>query len=83
MSQLILEIKNESILNKIVKLLELFKNDGVEIKEILKPKQEEWTDEYIEKHWRDIILNTHSSELDDDERLYDAAARFYNDKYSD
>lgn len=82
MSQLILDIKNETVLNKIIKLLEIFQNDGVEIKEISQTKQEVWTDEYIEKNWRKIGMSTHSVNLDDDERLYEACAEFNDDKYS-
>ena len=32
MMQLIIDIENKTLANKIVKLLEIFKNDGVEIK---------------------------------------------------
>jgi hypothetical protein len=75
--QLIVNIENEKIADKIIKILESFKEDGVKI-----IKNEKWDDDYIKKHWRDIIMNTHSADLDDDERLYEAAARFYNEKYS-
>ncbi len=53
----------------------------VEIKESAKQKQE-WSDEYIEKHWRKLGMNTNSPDTDDDERLYEAAERFYSEKYN-
>jgi len=43
-------------------------------------KKVEWTDEYVDKHWQEIGMGTHSADLNDDERLYEAAARFYDEK---
>ena len=77
--QISIEVKDENIAKKILKILDAFVDEGVKVIN----DNTEWTDEYIDKHWREIILNTHSSELDDDERLYEAAARFYDEKYSD
>ena len=53
----------------------------VEIKESAKQKHE-WSDEYIEKHWRELGMNTNSTDADDDDRLYEAAVRFYGEKHS-
>ena len=39
MSQLIVNIKNKELLDKIIKLLEVFKQDGVEITSISKDKE--------------------------------------------
>ncbi len=39
--QLTIDIKNESIANKIIQLLEVFKNDGVEIKKISNNSEKE------------------------------------------
>jgi len=82
MNQLILNIKNDLLLEKIVQLLEVFRNDGVEIKEILKSTQNNWSNEYIEKNWREIGMSTHSADLDDNEIKYEAYTRFQNEKYS-
>lgn len=61
--QLIVDIKNKSIADKIVRLLKDFKDKGVEIREIKKAKQEtEFSDEYIEKNWLDIIRKAHVPE---------------------
>lgn len=86
MSQLILNIKNESTKEKILWMLEHFKDDGIDIEQLPttkhQPKNTKYTDEYIEKNWREIGMGTHSANLDDDERIYDACGKFYNDKHS-
>ena len=38
---------------------------------------------HTKKEWRDIVMNTHSANIEDDEYLYDAAWEFYSEKYSD
>ncbi len=90
--QLIIDIKNENLVDKIVKFLHIFKDEGVEIiKYKLDEKNEkeqdlidsEWNEEFAKKHWKEIVMNTHSADRDDDEYLYEAAARFYSEKYSD
>lgn len=85
--QISIEVEDKKIARKILKILEVFMDEGVKVISDNTinnaTKEPEWTDEYIDKHWREIILDTHSSELDDDERLYEAAARFYDDKHSD
>ena len=80
--QLILDINNDSLANKIIKILDAFKDDGVKIQKPKTKNQKPKTkidDQYIKEHWRELGMNTHSADLDDDERLYDAAARFYNE----
>ena len=74
------EIKDENIVDKIVKLLEVFKDDGVKV--IYDKAQEEWNDGYIENNWREIGMSTHSANIDDNEVKYDAYARFNHDKHS-
>ena len=85
--QLIIDIKNEELANKIIWFLKSFKDKGVEILNY-KTKDDdfstqEWDEEFAKKHWREIIMGTHSSSRDDDEYLYEAAKRFYDEKYSD
>jgi len=80
--RLIVDIKDENLADKIIQILKVFEDSGVEIREIYE-KEEKWSDEYIEKHWKEILLKTNSVDLDDDERLYDAAARFYREKHFD
>ena len=83
--QLIIDIKNESIADKIKTILSAFKNDGIEVQEVkTRNRNPETTppDEYIAKNWREIGMSTHSADRDDDEYLYDAAWEFYNEKHS-
>jgi len=73
--QLVIDIKNESLANKIIKILEAFKDDGVKVVNYNKEKKESV------QNWREIGMNTHSANRDDDEYLYDAAWEFYNEKH--
>lgn len=56
--QLSLNIKDERVLDKLLWVLERFKNDGVEIikePKILTHDTVTCTDEYIEKNWKEIV----------------------------
>ena len=85
--QLIIDIQNEKLADKIIWFLQSFQDKGIKILNYEGKEDhlvnKEWDEEFARKHWREIIMNTHSVDLDDDERLYEAAARFYNEKYSD
>ena len=70
--QLAIDIPNEQIANKIIKILEAFKEDGVRVSRRVQNDE-----------WREIGMNTHSANRDDDEYLYEAAWEFYNEKHSD
>ena len=75
--QLIVDIKNDSIADKIKSILSVFKNDGVEIYEPETSNQKEGeshgersypgvpeaklTDEYIKEHWRELVMTNHSN----------------------
>ncbi len=72
--QLIVDIQNESLADKIKTILSAFKDDGIVVKEIKNSKNG--------IAWKELGMNTHSADLDDDERLYEACAEFYNEKYS-
>ena len=66
--QLVIDIKNDSISDKIIQLLNIFKNDGVEIRhtDLNKPITENQqstttlSDDYIEKNWRKLIITKYS-----------------------
>ena len=68
--QLIIDIKNESIANKIKTILNVFKDDGVKVQELKTRDQKPETrnqkpetilsDEYIEKHWKEILMGIKS-----------------------
>ena len=80
--KIIINVPNEEILDKLLWLLKHFEKDGIEIIEKKENKEIEWTDEYIEKHWREIGMKTNSLNLNDDERLYEAAGEFYHEKHN-
>ncbi len=62
---------------------ELKDKDEIEVEiEESSEKKRNWSDEYIEKHWRELGMRTNSLDIDDDSRLYEAAEKFYNEKYS-
>ena len=50
----------------------------VDIKEDVKTQH---TEEYIKENWREIGMNTHSLDRNDDEYLYETAWEFYNEKH--
>ena len=70
MSQLIINIKNKEVYEKILWMLKHFESKDIEI---IQPEEE----------WRDMVMSTHSSNINDDEQLYEAYARFYNEKHID
>ena len=72
--KLIVNIENENLADKIMKLLMIFKDEGVSII----PD----TPKFNEDNWREIVMNTHSADIDDGEYLYEAAWEFYNEKHS-
>jgi len=76
--QLSIEIPDEKIAEKIIKILEAFKEDGVKVLKYNKNSEND-----AKSNWREIVMNTHSTNIDDDEYLYEAAWEFYNEKYSD
>lgn len=81
--KLVLEVKKEGILDELLRVLKHFQKDGVEIVHIDEEKEEEWDEEYLEKHWREIGMATHSADFDDDEELYRACREYYGEKHSD
>ena len=85
--QLILEIKDDSVADKIVWFLKSFQDKGVEILNYdTKENRLAYDENDAERakiDWREIVMNTHSADLDDDEYLYEAAWEFYNEKHSD
>ena len=84
--QLIVNIQNENLADKIIWFLKSFQDKGIEILSC-ETKDSDLVNEEDErlakKEWRDIVMNTHSAEIEDDEYLYDAAWEFYSEKYSD
>lgn len=57
MSQLVLDIKNDTVKEKIVWLLQHFTKNELEIVEenVVLENDKTWTNEYIEKNWKRIV----------------------------
>ena len=66
--QLTLNIENEESAEKILWFLEHFKKDGLEIKKS-KSKVNEYSEEYLKEHWRELIMTHEDPEIDDDDKL--------------
>ena len=82
--QLVIDIKNENVSNKVLDFLKQFHEKDVKIinKDLL-ASDDTPDNDYIESHWREIGMGTDSVETDDDQRLYDAAWKFYREKHTD
>ena len=82
--QLVLNIDNKSVAEKILWLLEHFKKDGLKISNSTdmenKLQQQEYSDEYIEQHWRELAMTHEDPGVDDDERLEQAHANWNKDE---
>ena len=76
--KLVIKVYNEKILDRLLWLLNHFEKDCIEIIEKEESKGTKWTYEYIEKHWKELGMETNSSDLDDDERLYETSGEFYH-----
>ncbi len=85
--QLTLNIENETIAQKILWLLEHFENEGLQIENQSDIKNKiqtpEYSEEYIEKHWRELAYNASGNpDQDDDKILIDSYGKYLNDKHT-
>jgi len=55
MSQLILNIENEKIVDKLLWMLKHFEKDGIEINSNIEKNMEPLDDEFIQKNWKNIV----------------------------
>ena len=82
--QLIIDIKNESIANKIKTILNVFKDDGVKVQELKTKNQKPETklsDEYIQKNWKELIMTSgDSSEYYKSEQYYEDRVEDYRER---
>jgi hypothetical protein len=75
MSQLILTITDESILNNLLWMLKRFENDGLKIeKRII--EEEKFTQQYLEDNWKELIMTT------GDSSDYYKSEQYYEDRVS-
>jgi len=83
--QIIVDIPNLMLLSKIESLLEKFQSSGVKIKKkenTRKYKTFEYSDEYLENNWKEILMNTESdSNYYKSELYYEERGNYLMEKY--
>jgi len=83
--QLTINIQNESLVNKIIKILEVFKNDGVNIikKDISADSMEKkYTDEYLKENWREMVMTSgDSADYYKSDQYYEDRGTYLEEKY--
>jgi hypothetical protein len=79
MSQLIINIKDKALVEKITKILRVFEDDGVEIENIVDDNQynKKWDDSFIEKNWLEIVRSAHIPEN------YEKSEQYIEDRVKD
>ena len=84
MSQLTLEIKNDEILEKVLWMLEHFKDDGVIIKSGGNlGEKNNYTEEYMKKNWKELLMNCKSDpNYYKSEQYYEDRGNYLMEKYS-
>jgi len=82
--QLIIDIKNESIADKIKTILNVFKDDGVKVQELKTKNQQAETilsDEYMQKNWRELVMTSgDNSDYYKSEQYYEDRAEDYRER---
>lgn len=83
--QLTINIENESLVNKIIKILEVFKNDGVKIVKKDMPsenREREYTDEYLKENWREMVMASgDNADYYKSEEYYEDRGNYLLEKY--
>ncbi|MFK5976370.1 MAG: hypothetical protein QM493_07675 [Sulfurovum sp.] len=75
--QLIIDIPSNSLGDKIIQILNVFKSDGIKIEKRIEPKKIDeslFTKEYIEENWKELVMGCKS---DPD---YYKSEQYYNDR---
>ena len=85
--QVIIDIPSNSLADKIIQILNVFKSDGAKIKIIedqnnTQYKKFDYSDDEIEKNWKDILMNTQSdSDYYKSELYYEERGDYLMEKY--
>lgn len=78
MSQIVLNIHDESLKDRILWFLSCFKSEDIEIQERQSTQEETiYSEEYIEKNWRKLALGTKSDDA------YYKSEQYYEDRFED
>lgn len=86
MSQLILNIQDNSTKEKILWMLEHFKSDGLKIEEPSlthqKIQDSKYTDEYLKENWKEMIMKSgDNSDYYKSEQYYEDRGNYLMEKY--
>ena len=82
--QLTVDIPDNSLADKIIQILNVFKNDGIKIKKQIKKKKIDeslFTEEYIKENWKELVMtSTDSSNYYKSEQYYEDRATDYEER---
>ncbi len=81
--QLVVDIENDSLADKIIKILDVFKNDGVTItsKNEIK-KSVNYSDEYLKENWKELVMTSgDSSDYYKSDKYYEDRGEYLREKY--
>jgi len=82
--QLIIDIPNSSLGDKIIQILNAFKSDGVKIKkqrELKKIDESLLTKEYIKENWKELVMTSgDNSDYYKSDQYYEDRAKDYEDR---
>jgi len=83
--RLAIEISDEKIANKIIKILEVFKDEGVRVLKINQKlyKNNFKAPEELTQSWQKDIMTNENPDIDDDEILPQAYWEYKSEKYID
>ena len=83
--QLIIDIENSSLVDKIIKTLEVFKNEGVSIVKKETPtddREKEYTDEYLSENWKEMVMTSgDDSDYYKSDQYYEDRGKYLEEKY--
>lgn len=82
--QLIIDIPNNSLGEKIIQILNAFKSDGIKIKKQVESKEIDeslLTKEYIQENWKELVMTSgDTSDYYKSEQYYEDRAKDYNER---
>ena len=82
--QLIIDIPSNSLGDKIIQILNAFKNDGIKIKKQVESKKIDeslLTKEYIKENWRELVMTSgDSSDYYKSDQYYEDRAKDYEER---
>jgi len=82
--QLIIDIPSNSLGDKIIQILNVFKNDGIKIKKQIESKKNDeslLTKEYIKENWQELVMTSgDSSDYYKSDQYYEDRAKDYKNR---